>query len=230
MRTRRIFGFLALVAVLAGVGFGAGRLLFDRLQTEAQAPETSGFTPELQRLLEEEKQKPRFTGELLGIYIAPTEDQWPEEVRERRREIVAGGCANAPLEQARELDFPRPLVLPEGYALAPGYPEAIACGGRVTGINREYTFQASNGLAANVLIARSVSREATIDAAADRVIVTTIAGRDAILVRPVTPDSVMQTSRVIFPEPFGTTQILAAYLPESDLLEVAEAVAVATKE
>jgi hypothetical protein len=57
MRVRRILLLLALVAVFAGAGFATRRLLFERYGTEAQTPETPRFTPELERLLQEEKQK-----------------------------------------------------------------------------------------------------------------------------------------------------------------------------
>lgn len=229
MRTRRILGFLALVAVLAGIGFGAGRLLFDRLQTEAQGPETPRFTPELARLLDEEKRKPRFTGEILGIYIAPTPDQWPEEYRQWRDKLLAGGCVEVPPQQGIELDFPRPLVLPRGYVPQEGQPEVVACSGIVTSVNWHYTFQAPNGLPANIQISRSVARAFDFDVAADRISTKTIGGRNAILIKPVTPDAVAQRSAVVFPEAFGATSIEAAYLPEAELLAVTEAVAAASK-
>ncbi len=228
MRARRILGVLALIAIFGGVGFGAARFFLDRGGTEAQSPETPRFTPELERLLEEGKQKPRFTGEMLGIYIAPSADQWPEDYKRWRNELLAGGCVPAPAHQRATLDFPRPLTLPEGYTLQPDQPEVVACSGTVTSVNWNYTFAAPNGLTANILISRSLAKAFDFDVAADRVSQTTIGGRDAIVVRPVTPDGVAQRSAVVFPEPFGTTSIQAAYLPEAELLAVAEAVAKAT--
>jgi hypothetical protein len=227
MRARRTLLLLALVGVFVGAGFGTGRLLFDRYRTEAQTPETPRLTPELERLLQEEKQKPRFTGELLGLYFAPTEDQWPEDYRRWRSELLAGGCVNVPAERGAELGFPRPLALPEQCVL--GGTEVVACGETVTSVNWHYTFEAPNGLPANILISRSLVRAFAYDVAAERISRTTIGGRDAIVIRPVTPDGVAQTSAVIFPEAFGTTSIDAVYLPEADLLALAEAVARASK-
>jgi hypothetical protein len=65
--------------------------------------------------------------------------------------------------------------------------------------------------------------------AVSRVSTEVIGGRQAIVVRPATDDGLAQMSEVIFPEPFGKTDIDAFNLSAADLLAVAEAVAAASQ-
>ncbi len=62
-----------------------------------------------------------------------------------------------------------------------------------------------------------------------RVETTTIGGRPAILIDPHTSESEESATAVIFPEPFGMTEIQVASMPLADLLAVAEIVAEATR-
>ncbi|HXF50393.1 MAG TPA: hypothetical protein VNM43_01780, partial [Dehalococcoidia bacterium] len=202
MRTRRILGLLALIAILGGVGFGAGRFLLDRGGTEAQSPETPRFTPQLERLLEEEKQKPRFTGEILGIYIAPQEGQIPPEYLPAKA-LCTSGSTELPWEDGKVMDFPRTLVLPPEYEQVEGPSSGVfSCNGVVTHVNRECLFRGVSGLPANIIIGRTINRGEKIDAAAERISVAVIGGRRAIVVKPVTADATAQTAEIIFPEPF----------------------------
>lgn len=227
MSIGRITVGLLVLTVLGVAGFAVGRwLLSDSEGTEAQQPKLLDVIEERQRA---DKEEPRFTGELLGIYLAPSLDQMPPAVQEEEKRVIAGGCVGIPLEQAQHLDFPRPLEMPPGYTLRDHFPQATACSGKPSGVLREYDVLGAEGIPANVSVGRGTGRLATFDGAASRVSTTVIGGRQAIVIRPFTPDGLAQISRVIFPESFGMTDIYAFNLSEAALLEVAEAVAKASK-
>lgn len=150
-------------------------------------------------------------------------------MQEEHKRLTAGGCVNIPLEQVQSLDFPRPLEMPPGYTLKEGMPQATACGGGARGVLREYSVLGANEIPGNLSIGRGTSKIATPHGAASRISTTVIGGREAILIRPFTPDGLAQTSEVIFPEPLGMTDVYAFNLSEAALLEVAEAVARASQ-
>jgi hypothetical protein len=227
MRTRPVIVTLCLLTLLAAGGFGAAKLIGNAVGTRAEPP---GQVDEklIQQRQQTESEQPRFTGELLGMFIGPSEDTWPEQARVDHARLVAGGCVDVPRSMAGALEFPRPLTFPLG-SVPKEVPSATACGGKVTGLGWQYTVTGANDIPANVSISRTVARALVFDVAADRVSVRSIGGRDAIFIRPITPDGLAQISYVVFPEPFGETEIHAFNLSENGLLAVAEAVAEASK-
>ncbi len=227
MKTKRVIIGLCAFAILGAAGFGAARLIGRAVGTGAEQP---GQVDEklIQERQASETQQPRFTGELLGIFIAPSEDAWPEQPRAAQAQLVAGGCVGVPRSTAAALEFPRPLALPPEY-VAKEEPPATACSGKVTGLGWQYTVTGANGIPANVSISRAVAKALVYDVAADRVSVRNIGGRDAIFIRPITPDGLAQISYVVFPESFGVTEIQTFNLSEAGVLAVAEAVAEASK-
>jgi hypothetical protein len=227
MSIRRVILMLGVLATLGAGGFGAARLIGKAVGTGAEPPGQVGEKLIQQRQATEQAQ-PRFTGELLGISIAPSEAAWPEQVRADQAQLVAGGCVDVPRSMAGALEFPRPLTFPPG-SVPKEVPSATACSGKVTGLGWEYTVTGANGIPANVSISRTVARALVFDVAADRVSVRSIGGRDAIFIRPITPDGLAQISYVVFPEPFGETEIHTFNLSEDGLLAVVEAVAEASK-
>ena len=238
MRIRRVIVSLCVLTVLGGGGFLAARLIGNVVGSGAEQPgqvdekltQQPGQVDEklIQQRQATEQAQPRFTGELLGIFIAPSEDAWPEQVRADQAQLVAGGCVDVPRSLAGTLEFPRPLTLAPEYVPKEEQP-ATACSGKVTGLGWEYTTTGANGIPANVSISRAVAKASVYDVAADRVSVRTIGGRDAIFIRPITPDALAQISYVVFPESFGVTEIQTFNLPEDGVLAVAEAVAAASK-
>jgi hypothetical protein len=167
-------------------------------------------------------------GELLGIFIGPSKDTWPEQVRAEDDRVLAGGCVSVARSTAGALEFPRLLALPAGYTAEEQQP-AVACGGKVTGLGWQYSASGASGIAGHVSISRGVAKALEYNVAADRVSVQSIGGRDAIFIRPVTPDGLAQISYVVFPESFGVTEIQTFNLSETGVLAVAEAVAEASK-
>ncbi len=230
-KNRIVLGIVVLI-FLGGAGFAAGRLLTGEAGTEAQEPDQpvglDAALATVQQRSDEDQQKPRFVGELLGIYIAPTTDQWPEQIQREHDELNARGCAHGLLADTAHLDFPRTLNMPSEYVLMSGFPQALACSGNPTSIVWEYTVPGPNKTPANLSIIRGVYQAYDFDIAIDRISATVIGGRDAILMRSNTPDGLAQRSVVIFPEEFGMTAILAFNLPETGLLVVAEAVGLAS--
>ena len=227
MKITRFILVLGVLAVLGGGGFLAAKLVGNGIGTEAEQP---GQVDE--KLIQErqaaEREQPRFTGELLGMFIGPSEAAWPEKARTDQAQLVAGGCVGVPRSAAAALGFPRPLRLPAEY-VAEEQQSATACSGNVTGLGWRYTATGANGIAANISISRAVAKALVYDVAADRVAVQSLGGRDAIFIRPITPDGLAQISYVVFPESFGVTEIQTFNLPEVGVLAVAEAVAEASK-
>ncbi len=232
MAMNRIALGIAVLIFLGGAGFAAGRFLTGEAGTEAQEPDQAvGLDAALatvQQRVDEDQQKPRFVGDLLGIYIAPTTNQWPKEIQREHDELNAEGCTYGLLADTAHLDFPRTLNMLPKYTLKTGFPQALICGGSPTSIVREYTVAGPNNTPANLSIIRGVFKAYDFDVASDRISTTVIGGRDAILIRANTPDGLAQRSVVIFPEAFGMTEIHAFNLPEADLLAVAEAVGLAS--
>lgn len=227
MRIRRVTVTLCLLTVLAAGGFGAAKLIGNAVGTGAEPP---GQVDEklIQQRQATEQAQPRFTGELLGIFIGPSEETWPEQARVDHARLVAGGCVDVPRSVAGALQFPRPLTFPPG-SVPKEVPSATACSGKVTGLGWQFTVTGANDIPANVSISRAVAKALLYDVAADRVSVRNIGGRDAIFIRPMTPDGLAEISYVVFPESFGVTEIQTFNLSEVGVLAVAEAVAEASK-
>lgn len=175
---------------------------------------------------------PHFNGAILGLYVAPSIDDWPQALRDEREHTIAGGCVNEPAGQG-ELGFMQPLTVPPGfepagYLESTGNPEVVACGGRTTGLNFEYRKTNGDGTPAAVVLSRGVARAETFDAAASDVGAQTIGARQAVVIAPSVSGAPAQRSMVLFPEDFGATIIHAFNLPQDDLLAFAASVAEAS--
>jgi hypothetical protein len=216
---------ITLVLAIGVAAFFGVRLIMDTWFVEA---EEGGIFPPFDEITNEEQQ-PRFNGEMLGIFIAPSVDSPPDGYTKPSDVCPPGeGSQSVPWEEAGLLDLD--LILPADYVLETDSPNtsAIACGGTVTTARRNYTVRTSNGMTADVIIGRSIFRLQQYDVAEERVTTETFGGLDAVLIRPVTADGLAQRSGVAFPEPFGSTFITATSLPLEDLLDVAALVGEAT--
>ncbi len=222
------------------VAFAAFALAFTACgQTTAEHSPTTTPAPRLDERLEDAAATttaaagaPRFNGQILGMYIAPSIDDWPPAFRDERERTIAGGCVNEPTGQG-ELGFMQPLTLPPGfepagYLESTGNPEVVACGGRITGLNFEYRKTNGDGTPGAVLVTRGVARAETVDAAASDVRARTVGARQAVVIAPSVLGAPAQRSMVLFPEDFGATIVHAFNLPNDDLLAFAAAVAEAS--
>lgn len=226
----RLLGAIIVAAVLGAMAYVAvSRWGTEGTPSEAEPPPPPVVRDDTFLPLTAEAARPRFVGELLGLFLAPAKDQFPADVRNAMDRQTSGGCGSAPLSAASSIALTRPLELPLSFKASADSPSAVACGGIVTGLNYEYSGIGANGLPATLLIARSVVRAWGVDAATDRIGVSIIGGRDVIVVRPATDEAIGQTSQVIIPETFGLTAIHAFDLNETELREVAAAVIAASQ-
>lgn len=214
------------IAVATGAFFGT-RFAYDAFLAEAGPPPPVALT---QEIVEEDAAKPRFVGSLLGIFIRPLwmmDMPFPPGVR-----TYASVCGEEPtigLPWSSAGVFDLNVELPPEYDLQENDMNTgvIGCGDKVIAARWSYerVFSAEEP-PAYVLIVRSLFNERAIEAAADRVQVTKVGGRDAILVKPILPSTGEGgPSAVIFSAPFGQTAIITDGLPLDDLLALAELVA-----
>jgi hypothetical protein len=209
--------------LLVALAFGSAaffgvRLVIDRWFVGAQE---GGIMPPIDEIRNEEL-RPRFSGELLGIFIGPDGDAPPKGYA-----TASDLCPDGEGSQQVSWDDAGPLKmdldLPSEYIIAVDSPNtgAIACSGTVYTARREYRVKTSNGMTADVIIGRSIFRIERFDVATDRVGTAVVGGREAVVIEPITPDGLAQRSGVFFPESFGETFIAASSLPQHDLLELA---------
>jgi len=225
----RAIGVLLLAAVLGTAGYFVGRELVDDGGTEAQQPSINSQLDAVKTQEAREKGEPRFNGRLIGIDIAPSLEQLPQEARQEQQRITEGGCKAILVEEASSLDFRRPLVMADEFVLTEGSPHATACAGTPSGLGWDFTTEGAQGIPAAVSIARVTTKFTTADVPASQVSTQVIGGREGIVIKPTTADGLGQTSQVLFPESFGKTLIYASNLSEDQLLQVAEAVAEASR-
>ncbi len=224
MRKPKVLLTLLSLFALGGIGY-ATFFAASSLKSGGSAEAEPQTPPEV---FEEERQKPRFQGELLGIFIAPRGVATPEEFAPKftcdtRAELKR-------VDEAGELDMA--LNLSDNYKLDENSLNTgvSICNGKVFAARWAYTVTVtSTGYPGEVLISRNPSLDFTADVAEDRVKTLNIEGREAIVAEPITANGISSWSAVIFPEPFGKTSIQAAGLALEDLMEVARAVALATK-
>jgi hypothetical protein len=173
---------------------------------------------ELERRRAEDEAKPRFEGEVNGIQIYPTSAappprQWacsdakPEEVQHVSMDAVAG----TPMDIV-------PGYLPDdAEELSTTLPPAI-CKGTIAYVEREWIIRPEGG---DIFIARRQG-ERTIDwdAPAERIAAATVAGKPAVLVKPLFERD--DYAGVIIVEDFGITVVRVFGLPFDEIVRIAE--------
>jgi hypothetical protein len=206
---------LALFAV--GIAFGAVAVLG---QGEQPPEGVSDIVLEQQRIREEELAKPRFEGVVNGIRLyatnadVPPQRNWactgatPEEVEHVSMDAVAG----TPMEII-------PTYLPAGAEEVDAALPPVICKGTVAYVEREWIIRRDD--ADFRIQCREGERVVDIDASADRVSASTVRGKPAVLVEPLTPDGYGR-SIVIMAEDFGFTVVSAFGLPLEETVKIAE--------
>lgn len=191
-----------------------------RVPAELQSRDDFWYVP----LLEAEAAKPRLVGTFAGIQVGPEVDDVDvcaavgEQSAERSR--IA-------LERVADHDpaMAPPAYLPAQATYQPGPGSGgLVCGTTLGIVTATYDFPLSESslYGGDLSFARLRGpRRAAIDVAADRAEVTTIAGRNALIVHPLTPDG-FGDSYALIAEPGGLTYIQAFGLPMSEVLRIAE--------
>ncbi len=241
VKVKRYGKFVLLVTLLLWVGMGsffAARALRDEFGAEADQPTPqaqplptisgSGPIAPPQEPFDEEARKPRFRGEILGIYFEPGNEPIPEKYVTVDELCPGSDDYRVPEDQAGELALH--VELPPPFKLNPESPNTgiWACNDQVIVANWEYDVMQPDGYPGRLLISRHKSCYVTVSVALDRVKETAVGGRPAVMVDPITPDGRHSQAIVIFPEPFGCTEVWGLSIPRADLINAAEIVADAT--
>ncbi len=183
----------------------------------------------LDALAAEEAAKPRFIGEIGGIFIAPEGTKIPDEYV--TFEDLCGDLFTKSVEWGRagilnfDVKMPPEYVLEEEDDLLTG---VVACGETVTGVNRFYrgpTWQ--NGVQSQVTISRTLGAPffQDISVAEERPKLMTIEGREVIVIQPLTKDGYEQHGYAWFPESFGVTSLHTVDLPRKDFMSLVKTIA-----
>jgi hypothetical protein len=204
-------GILALVAVASG--------------PSAQSPE---------EIVAIDNAKPRFSGELLGIFLGTPEVLSEQGYLRSPGADCPGGFDTVP----NDASVPAvPRYLPPGAfqperapSIAADQPNASALICRDTAKPyrtwRYYELEAKDGWVPTILINRVLEtrpyRET--DAPQDRVQVMTLGDREVIVVRPVVPEGWRAGTNVLIPEPGGYTVIQSHVVSYDEVVRVAESV------
>ena len=212
-------------------------------QTQAQAPVESpgadgGPTTsipdrgaELDAIIAADKAKPRFHGEILGLFIPSSRDALPPEYKWN-----CSSYETLPYEQGGQFSLAATIPPPFVGAQKADFPAgAVACDGRLTGAN--WAYRIDKPCPGELIISRNDGRYFAADVAADRVKTIEVGGRQAVYVESVFGGGFDSSCSVLgarvfiaIPEPFGVTRIEGYNLPTADLMEVGRIVGEATKQ
>ena|GEM_PF-2878175 len=221
------------LVLAAAVGFGsfwAVRTLRDDDGPGAGADVGVIITGEDEQKIFDEATRPRFVGEILGLYIAPDESLVPDQFKERQRIAIppCSGSRLVPWDKASEFDaakFNLSFQLSPSYVFDPTQSGLIVCNDDNTAKSARWHYNTQfNGFPGYLEILNTdidIAYTTTIDVAVDRVKIITTGGRPAILIEPILPESGYTGGSVTFTEP-GFTAIASANVPLSELLTVAE--------
>lgn len=230
---RRTLAFVFIPLLVAGACFLVGRTLLD----SPASPVTAGLPLGLPQASPEralDAGKPRFEGELLGIYLGPTEALIAKGIQIDVSKACPSGftfvadTAYAP---------PVPKYVPAGATQPAEYvpfgavpnPGAAVCqdDGRPYTAWRYYTVPGADGPPGEILIVRvTLARPyRMVDAPADLVGIVSVGGRAAILVEPATQDSAAASTTVLFPEATGYLEVQGLAVPSAQVMKVAQSIA-----
>lgn len=218
--------FLFILLVATGV---VGALY---LRTELIADDTARLAriPDHSALEAQERAKPRFVGDINGIFLAPQGTPVPEEYTSYKNICGDTPTVDVADDQAGALELS--LDLPKEYVLQEEDMNTgvIACDGMVYAARKAYTYALPQyDDEAYIIIGRSILGHDEINTAYDRPKVATIAGRTVIIVEPLTEDGFLQNGSAWISEPFGKTFVSTSNLPRAEFLKLVELVASTTR-
>lgn len=237
MNPKRLAISAVVVVVLGTAGFLVGRYFVGADGgSEAKQPSVANQLDAIQTQQAAKDAEARFVGQMLGIYLAPSLDQIPKQVWEDDDRLTSGGCVSVGVDEAKSLDFARPLQMPVGYTVATedsantgSNPWALACSGTVRSRGWDYTTPGVQQIPAKVSVVRQATNYDTQSVAKSQVSTQTIGGRDAVVVSPASSSGLAQRYLIYFPESFGMTAIQTFNLDKDAAFKVAEAVAGASQ-
>ena len=228
-RRRLYWAAAAVLALAVGVGsfWGARALVGGGSEATAERDPFWWVA-----IFNEDAQKPRFNQEINGITVGPDEA------------LAATFCTSktsqwADPEKAKgtAVDF-HPSYLPAGVKVAASEPEVVECGSSVFSVLRYYDvpYKADPDVSpsnppewtgGSFSIWRMLSDKHTffLSGAAERMGPITIAGRAAVLMRPVMPEGVdngLGQMAIVIAEDFGLTAIQGGGLPMDEFIKIAE--------
>ncbi|GMU73968.1 MAG: hypothetical protein AMXMBFR44_1670 [Candidatus Campbellbacteria bacterium] len=224
MSLRSLFLFaLLVVSGIAGALYLRATLVADDTVRLAPIPDHSALEAQ-------ERAKPRFVGEIGGIFLAPQGTPVPEKYT--TFEDLCGDTLteDVPDDLAGALELS--LELPKEYVLQENdiNTGVIACGNTVTAARKAYTYALPQYAdEAYITVGRSILGYDEIDVAYDRPKTLVVAGREVVIVEPITDDGYIQYAAAWIPEPFGDTFIHSSGLPRIEFLKLVELVASSTR-
>jgi hypothetical protein len=215
-----------LSVAIAAAGFIAASAIRTSLWAEGQ-PRGDASQARVLAQIEAERLRPRFTGEIGGIFLAPQGTTVPERYV-TNEDICGSNPSNVvPWDDAGELDLH--LQLPSEYRLLSADMDTVVveCGGTVFNARRKYEFRPHDPKqeVAEVIIGRVRTTNDEVDVAVDRPKVMTFAGSQVVVIEPITEDGKWQTMEAYMPEAFGGTFVHAYNMPRADFLTLVELVA-----
>jgi hypothetical protein len=200
---------------------------------EAQAPATSIDY----EAINANERKPRFQGELLGVYIAPYGADLPADVKAKQDAIRASGapCTASRLDPSFEKagSFNVSFSLPDEFVFDPAQSGVVVCNDtNEVGAAAHWMFKTQfNGYQGWVKVSRYfelAAYEASV--ATDKVSQSAVGGRAAVLIEALFPETGFAGSAsVIFVEPSGSgatiTAITGDNIPTERVVYIGEIVA-----
>ena len=239
--SRRWAYWAAAVALVLAVGVGS--FLGLRALTGDDSGVTAEWKPlpsDSQRYLDEDAQKPRFNQEINGILVGPGGPGESGAGLEPQKDLCTGVTPQwvGPERATGTVVDVNPSYLPEGVGMAGAEPEEVVeCGGTVISVLKYYNvpskFSGKNQTGdllwsgGSFSIWRMLSTEHTFPlfGAAERMGPISIAGRPAVLMRPVMPggaDVGFDDVAIVIAEDFGLTVIQGSGLPLGEFIKIAE--------
>ena len=244
VRPRRWVYWAAAAALVLAVGVGSF------LGLRGLTGDDSGVTaqwkplpPDSERYLNEDARKPRFNQEINGILVGPGESGPGLESGaglEPRSDVCTGVTPQwvGPEKAAGAVVDFNPSYLPEGVGTTGAEPEGVVeCGGTVFSVLKYYNVPSrfsGKGQTGDLLwsggsfsIWRMLSEKHAFPlmGAAERMGPISIAGRPAVLMRPVMPggaDVGFDGVAIVIAEDFGLTVIQGSGLPLGEFIKIAE--------
>jgi len=216
---------IGLIAGIAVIGSIAGRALWESVT----AQDVPNAEPPPLQVVNEEAAKPRFEGEVLGIFIGPHGSRVPDKFVTYEELCGTQLSEQVSWDKAGELGLA--VSLSDPYRLVPDSLNTgvIACSDTVGAVRWEYSAPQPNGYPGQLIIIRSRLNYDEFDVSPDRVKVIEIGGLPAIHIEPLSPNGVSSSAGVIFPGDSIKTSIRSVGVPDAELLRVAEIVAAGIK-